>query len=161
MVSRFDGILKGFSGRRFTSEDLLRLLAPSAPELKGQGVPADHVYYINAEKTVTLRTRDPKIGIVWWLKPGPGGEVTELHIKPFPSDDMEPFETFRTLCGLGDEVRKFQNGALSDVQHVFEAEAGGTKVEVTVNEIVYAGAQCLIGKVGELAVRKLAKSKPA
>jgi hypothetical protein len=155
MISRFYGILTGFAGGSLTSGDLIRLLAPSAPELKGQGVPPDQVYYIDADKTVTLRTRDPKIGIVWWIKPEDGGEIRELHVKPIPTGDMEAFETFGESCGLGAEARRYQNGALSDVQHVFEAVVEGNRVEVTVNEIVYSGDPGLIGKIGEVTVKKL------
>lgn len=155
MESAYSGIIRSFSEGSFRTEDLIRLLAPSAVELKGQAAPQDQVFYFSTETTVTLRTRDPKIGVCSWLKPPAGEEVVELQVRPVFSS--EPFEGFAALCSLGKEADRVQSHPLADVQHVYRFKnREGRDVEVVVNEIVF-GAGDAVGRIGELTVRKSAR----
>ena len=156
MESAYSGIMRSFSDGSFRTEDLIRLLAPSAVELKGRAVPPDQVYYFATETTVTLRTRDPKIGVCSWLKPAPGEEVVELQVRPVFAS--EPFEGFAARCSLSEEVDRVQSYPLSDIQHVYRFKnREGRDIEVVVNEIVFAEGDA-VGKIGEITVRKSARS---
>lgn len=156
MESAHSGIIRSFSEGSFRTEDLIRLLAPSAVELKGQAVPPDQVFYFATETTVTLRTRDPKIGVCSWLKPAPDEEVVELQVRPVFAS--EPFEGFATRCSLGEEAGRVQSTPLSDVQHIYRFKnREGRDVEVVVNEIVFSGGDA-VGRIGEITVRKSARS---
>jgi hypothetical protein len=106
------------------------------------------------EKVVTLRTRDPKLGILWWIKPPDGQEVVELHIKPIYT--TEPFQGFAALAGLGKELDNKQTHPISDIQHRyrFDVEPGRT-IEVEVNEIVFSQDAVQVGKIFSIAIKKL------
>jgi len=154
MKSALAQIIHNFAQSVFKTEDLIHLLAPSAVELKNRGVHPDQVYYTIQEKVVTLRTRDPNLGILWWIKPPEGQEIIELHVKPIYT--TESYQGFAALAKLGNELDNIQTHPIGDIQHRYRFDAeGGRTIEVVVNEIVFSQDAVQVGKIGEIAIKKL------
>jgi hypothetical protein len=151
-VKQLAGLITSFAQNSFTTETLIRLLAPSAVEMKRLPVPADHVYYRLEEKVVILKTRDPKLAMCWWFRPPDKEEVIELHIKSVPA--TVPFKDFHDYFQKKISVVD-QTHSLSDLQHHYQIEREGVSpYELIVNEIMFADGPLATGKIGELTIKK-------
>lgn len=137
----YSHIFTEFSRQEFDSPTLRHFLAPGVPQMSKGPAPSDLEFWYESESTVTIRTKDPWLGVIWWTKPPTDEQVLELHIVPYAP--TVHYDEFCLRLSLGSAVESNQGHPLADIQkvHLFQG------LKVTVNQIAYSEAAGLVGEI--------------
>jgi hypothetical protein len=156
----FADVIARFCAEDLTAPDLIGWLAPDGViEAGGVGLPAGRAFVVRNEVVTSLYVGNgpsaPYVQVAWWLNPPSATDpVRELHAVADAGGRILPYADFVTEQRLGKASRTEQPGhPLADLQHHHEyACSAGRRIDLTINEIVWAGD--FVGKIGELTLTK-------
>jgi hypothetical protein len=142
----YNQILSHFAKQEFDSETLRHFISPGIPQMSKGPAPDNLAFWFETESTVTVRTKESWLGVIWWPKPPAEEPVLELHLNPY--DPLVPYDEFITRLNLGEAVESNQGHPLADIQkiHLFQG------LKVIVNQIAYSDS---IGLVGEIHLHRI------
>lgn len=148
-LGAYRNIILEFSSREFDTKDLLDFLAPGVPQMPSGPAPQDVAFWFESDKAVTVRTRDPALGVLWWPKTPADEPVNDLHINPY--SPVVPYDQLIAYLGLGDMLALNQSHPLADIQrtHVFHG------IKIVISQIVYSDLPEAQGLVGGLSLHRI------
>jgi hypothetical protein len=128
-------------------------------EVGGVGLPAGRAFVVRNEVMTSLYVGNgpsaPYVQVAWWPNPPSASDpVRELHAVADARGRILPYADFVAAQRLGEASSTEQPGhPLADLQHRHEFSCGaGRRIDLTINEIVWAGE--FVGKIGELTLTK-------
>jgi hypothetical protein len=142
-------ILNNFAGREFETKELLEYLGPGVPQMPKGPAPSDVALWYETESGITLRTREPWLGVLWWPKVPEGEPVHDLHITPY--EPCVPYDDFVIRLGLSPALETTQGHPLADIEKTHSYQG----LRVVVNQIVYSAEDLTIGLVGAIKLQRI------
>jgi hypothetical protein len=148
-IQMYNLIVTQFARQEFDSATLRHFIAPGVPQMSGGPAPEDLAFWFDNGTTITVRTKEPWLGVLWWPKPTGDDPVNELHMTPYAP--CVPYEEFTARLNLGTAIETTQGHPLEDLKkiHLYQG------LKIVVNQIVYSASNSPVGLVGEIGLYRI------